>query len=76
MRDFDGYIYLREWSGGILGGGFEPMGKPVFHDGIPPKFEYQLLNEDWDQFREYISMVGRGGTVVRMSDLAISFTPR
>ncbi|KAK2189458.1 hypothetical protein NP493_106g05056 [Ridgeia piscesae] len=51
VRDFDGYIYLREWGGGILGGGFEPMGKPVFHDGIPPKFEFELLNEDWDQFQ-------------------------
>ena len=53
VRDFDGYIYLREWGGGILGGGFEPMGKPVFHDGIPPKFEFELLDEDWDQFRKY-----------------------
>ena len=52
VRDYDGYVYFREWSGGLLGGGFEPKAKPVFHDGIPDKFEFQLLPEDWDHFRE------------------------
>ena len=51
LRDYDGRVYLREWSGGIMAGGFEPVGKPIFHDGIPEKFEYQLLPEDWDHFR-------------------------
>ena len=50
----NGHVYLREWSGGLLGGGFEPLAKPVFHDGVPEKFEHQLLNEDWDHFRRYI----------------------
>ena len=39
-----------------MAGGFEPPhhgGKPVFHNGIPHKFEFQLLQEDWDQFRMY-----------------------
>ena len=44
---------MREFSGGILAGGFEPVAKPVFHKGIPDKFEFQLLPEDWDQFREF-----------------------
>lgn len=35
-----------------MGGGFEPVAKPVFHEGIPDKFEFQLLPEDWDHFRE------------------------
>ena len=52
IRDYDGHVYVREWGGGILGGGFEPLGKPVFHEGIPDKFEHQLLPEDWDHFRE------------------------
>ena len=52
IRDYDGYVYIREWSGGILGGGFEPKAKPVFHEGIPDKFEFQLLDEDWDHFRK------------------------
>jgi 4-methylaminobutanoate oxidase (formaldehyde-forming) len=29
LRDPDGYIYFREWSGGIIMGGFEPVAKPV-----------------------------------------------
>ena len=52
VRDNCGYIYLREWSGGILAGGFEPWGKPCFQDGIPKPFEFQLLPEDWDHFRK------------------------
>ena len=43
---------MREWNGGLLGGGFEPKAKPVFHNGIPEKFEFQLLPEDWDHFRK------------------------
>src|SRR5258706_6512141 len=31
-------------------GGFEPKAKPWGMDGIPEKFEFQLLPEDWDQF--------------------------
>lgn len=52
MRDYDGYVYIREWSGGLVGGGFEPKAKPVFHKGIPEKFQFQLLPEDWDHFRK------------------------
>ena len=52
IRDYDGYIYFREWSGGLLAGGFEPKAKPCFRDGTPRHFEFQLLQEDWGQFRE------------------------
>jgi len=51
VRDYDGFIYIREWSGGIMAGGFEPVAKPVFHDGIPDNWDYQLLPEDWDHFQ-------------------------
>ncbi|XP_035679828.1 pyruvate dehydrogenase phosphatase regulatory subunit, mitochondrial-like [Branchiostoma floridae] len=50
IRDPDGMHYSREWSGGVMVGGFELNPKPVFTDGIPPKFEFQLLEEDWDHF--------------------------
>ena len=53
IRDHCGHIYIREWSGGILAGGFEPRGKPCFAEGIPKSFEFQLLPEDWDHFRKY-----------------------
>ncbi|GAB1607286.1 pyruvate dehydrogenase phosphatase regulatory subunit, mitochondrial-like [Argonauta hians] len=51
VRDYDGQVYIREWSGGVLAGGFEPQAKPVFHNGVPENFEYQLLPEDWDHFQ-------------------------
>lgn len=50
MRDPDGYIYFKEEVGGLVMGGFEPCAKPWGMDGIPEKFEFQLLPEDWDQF--------------------------
>ena len=50
MRDPDGFIYFKEEVGGLVMGGFEPKAKPWGMDGIPDKFEFQLLPEDWDQF--------------------------
>ena len=58
IRDYDGYVYFREWNGGLLGGGFEPNPKPCFHHGPPDKFEFQLLQEDWDHFRKLSVEVG------------------
>ncbi|CAL1532543.1 unnamed protein product [Lymnaea stagnalis] len=51
VRDYDGQVYFREWGGGMLAGGFESNAKTVFHKGIPEKFEFQLLHEDWDHFQ-------------------------
>ncbi|WP_067483345.1 GcvT family protein [Actinomadura hibisca] len=50
LRDPDGYVYLKEEVGGLVVGGFEPDAKPWGMDGIPEPFEFQLLEEDWDQF--------------------------
>ena len=50
MRDPDGLIYFKEEVGGLLMGGFETHAKPWGMDGIPEKFEFQLLPEDWEQF--------------------------
>lgn len=30
FRDPDSYTYFREWSGGLIAGGFEPKCKPCF----------------------------------------------
>jgi glycine/D-amino acid oxidase-like deaminating enzyme/glycine cleavage system aminomethyltransferase T len=51
MRDPDGFIYFKEEVGGLLMGGFEPVAKPWGMEGIPDRFEFQLLPEDWDQFQ-------------------------
>lgn len=51
LRDYDSRIYIREWSGGLMAGGFEPVAKPCFYEtGVPENFEFQLLEEDWDHF--------------------------
>ncbi|MCA0240696.1 MAG: FAD-dependent oxidoreductase [Proteobacteria bacterium] len=50
MRDPDGHIYYKEEVGGLLMGGFEPLAKPWRVDPIPATFQFQLLDEDWEQF--------------------------
>ena len=50
MRDPDGYIYYKEEVGGLVMGGFEPKAKPWKMDPVPSDFQFQLLDEDWDQF--------------------------
>jgi 4-methylaminobutanoate oxidase (formaldehyde-forming) len=50
MRDPDGFIYYKEEVGGLVMGGFEPQAKPWTVDPIPSTFQFQLLDEDWDQF--------------------------
>ncbi len=50
IRDPDGFIYYKEEVGGLVMGGFEPKAKPWNVSPIPPHFEFQLLDEDWDQF--------------------------
>ena len=57
VRDPDNYMYVREWSGGILAGYCECNGRPCFRDGIPKSFEFQLLPEDWDYIRKLRSFV-------------------
>ena len=50
MRDPDGFIYYKEEVGGLVMGGFEPKAKPWKMDPIPNDFQFQLLDEDWEQF--------------------------
>ncbi len=50
LRDPDGCIYYKEEVGGLVMGGFEPKAKPWRVDPIPSTFQFQLLDEDWEQF--------------------------
>ena len=54
VRDFDGYTYFKEESGGILIGGFEPVAKPWGMKGIPESWKYTELPEDWDQLEIFM----------------------
>ena len=80
LRDPDALTYYREWSGGLVMGGFERHAKPCFHSGVPHPFEFQLLPEDWEQFEPLmegalhrVPLLATAG--VRMVNGPESFTP-
>ncbi len=50
LGDHDGRLYIRDDSGGLLVGCFEPFGKPVAPGVLDETFEFGLLPEDWDHF--------------------------
>ncbi len=50
LSDHDRHLYIRDDSGGLLVGCFEPMGKPVDPSSLGDDFAFQLLPEDWDHF--------------------------
>ncbi len=50
LSDHDGHLYIRDDSGGLLVGCFEPLGKAVAPDRLGEDFAFRLLPEDWDHF--------------------------
>ncbi len=50
LSDHDSHLYIRDDSGGLLVGCFEPMGKAIDPDTLGEDFAFGLLNEDWDHF--------------------------
>ena len=50
LSDHDSHLYIRDDSGGLLVGCFEPLGKPIAPGILDEKFEFSLLPEDWDHF--------------------------
>ena len=50
LSDHDGRLYIRDDSGGLLIGCFEPMGKPIPPGALGEDFAFSLLPEDWDHF--------------------------
>ncbi|MEM9394617.1 MAG: FAD-dependent oxidoreductase [Pseudomonadota bacterium] len=50
LSDHDSHLYIRDDSGGLLVGCFEPRGKPVAPGVLDENFEFGLLGEDWDHF--------------------------
>ena len=79
LRDPDACIYFREWSGGLVMGGFEPHAKPCFHHAIPHPF-FSLLPDDWEHFEPLMEgalhrVPGLSTVGVRMVNGPESFTP-
>lgn len=50
LSDHDSHLYIRDDSGGLLVGCFEPLGKALDPAGLGEDFAFQLLPEDWDHF--------------------------
>ena len=50
LSDHDGHLYIRDDSGGLLVGCFEPDARPIDPARLGEDFAFQLLPEDWDHF--------------------------
>lgn len=50
LSDHDSHLYIRDDSGGLLVGCFEPMGKAIDPRSLGHEFAFQLLPEDWEHF--------------------------
>ncbi len=55
LSDHDSHLYIRDDSGGLLVGCFEPVGKPIDPEQIGENFAFQLLPEDWDHFEPMLN---------------------
>ena len=56
LSDHDSHLYIRDDSGGLLVGCFEPMGKPIPPGNLNKNFEFGLLPEDWDHFEPMMEL--------------------
>ncbi|XP_074055572.1 pyruvate dehydrogenase phosphatase regulatory subunit, mitochondrial isoform X2 [Macrotis lagotis] len=78
--DSDGRIYIRNWQGGILSGGFEKNPKPIFTEG-KNQLDIQNLHEDWDHFEPLLSSLLRrmpaleALEIMKLVNCPESFTP-
>ncbi|MGR3913724.1 MAG: FAD-dependent oxidoreductase [Gammaproteobacteria bacterium] len=50
LSDHDGRLYIRDDSGGLLVGCFEPAGKPLAAEALGENAPFALLPEDWEHF--------------------------
>lgn len=60
LRDPDRLTYWKEEVGGLVMGGYEPNPKPWAVNGLPGRFEFQLLENDLEHFEPLLELaVGR-----------------
>ena len=59
LRDPDRLTYYKEEVGGLVMGGYEPNPKPWAMRGIPERFAFQLLDDDWDHFEPMMELAHR-----------------
>ncbi len=81
LSDHDSHLYIRDDSGGLLVGCFEPMGKPIAPETIGHDFAFQLLPEDWDHFEPMMTQALHRLPVLETAEVKMllngpeSFTP-
>jgi 4-methylaminobutanoate oxidase (formaldehyde-forming) len=56
LRDPDRLTYYKEEVGGLVMGGYEPNPIPWAVNGIPPGFNFQLLQPDWEHFQPILEL--------------------
>jgi 4-methylaminobutanoate oxidase (formaldehyde-forming) len=54
VEDPELYLYLREETGGLMVGMFEPVSGPWGMDGIPEDFSFGEIPPDWDRLMPYL----------------------
>ncbi|XP_078735628.1 pyruvate dehydrogenase phosphatase regulatory subunit, mitochondrial isoform X2 [Lampetra fluviatilis] len=80
ILDLDGRVYVREWQGGVLSGGYEKNPKPIFTEG-KNQVEFQTMEQDWDHYEPLLGallhrMPGLDGAAVsRLVNCPEAFTP-
>jgi sarcosine dehydrogenase len=56
LRDPDKLVYFKEEVGGLCMGGYEPNPIPWAVHGLPEKFDFQLLPENYDHFEALVDL--------------------
>ncbi|WP_192246633.1 GcvT family protein [Mesorhizobium silamurunense] len=81
IRDPDGYCYIKEDTGKLMVGSFEPNAKPLPISSLPENQQFIQLPEDWDQFEfpmskaiEAVPLIGNLG-IRHFMNGPESFTP-
>lgn len=81
LSDHDGHLYIRDESGGLLVGCFEPRARAIAPDKLGSDFAFQLLPEDWAHFEPMLENAMRRVPALRDARVKMllngpeSFTP-
>ena len=83
LYDLDGRIYMREFNGKLLGGGFEQHAKPAFQDGVLPDSPKKrfLIKPDYDQFSELLEEIlhrvpaFKNAELIKLANIPEIFSP-
>jgi len=56
LRDPDRLTYYKEEVGGLVMGGYEPNGIPWAQKGIPDRFDFKLLESNFEHFEQLVEL--------------------